>query len=111
MGIRTRIKRRLKKIRALFEMVAEEARHPGRPQPHMAARNPLWGGEPDQPPPNTPTSPTPAPTPDNPAPDDPDPFAPQPQAGDDDYWFLKDNEAEDGWRVTNPGQADPAEDE
>ena len=26
-------------------MVNEEAKHPGRPQPHMVARNPLWGGE------------------------------------------------------------------
>jgi hypothetical protein len=49
MGFRDRIKAKLKEkaqdMRALVRVVSEEAKHPGRPQPHMVARNPLWGGE------------------------------------------------------------------
>ena len=49
MGLRARIKAKIKEkikdARSLMAIVHEEANHPGRPQPHMAARNPLWGGE------------------------------------------------------------------
>ena len=49
MGIRSKIKSRLKnkleQLKVLAAVVQDEANHPGRPQPHMAARNPFWGGE------------------------------------------------------------------
>ena len=49
MGIRSKIKSRLKhkleQLKVLATVVHDEANHPGRPQPHMAARNPFWGGE------------------------------------------------------------------
>ena len=48
MGLRTRIKKlikeRIKGIQALAFLIHEEANYPGRPQPHMAARNPLYNG-------------------------------------------------------------------
>ncbi|MBM76364.1 MAG: hypothetical protein CMK59_13245 [Proteobacteria bacterium] len=48
MGIRSKIKSRLKEkleqIKVFVAVVQDEANHPGRPQPHMAAKNPLWGG-------------------------------------------------------------------
>ena len=49
MGIRSKIKSRLKQklgqLKVLAAVVQDEANHPGRPQPHMAARNPFWGGD------------------------------------------------------------------
>ena len=49
MGIRSKIKSKLKQKMEQFKVLAavvhDEANHPGRPQPHMAARNPFWGGE------------------------------------------------------------------
>ena len=49
MGIRSKIKSKLKhkieQLKTLAAVVHDEANHPGRPQPHMAARNPFWGGE------------------------------------------------------------------
>lgn len=103
----------MRKVRDLLKDVAEEANYPGRPQPHMAARNPLWGGEPDQPRPGTP-APKPTPQSSGPPSGAVDPFAQSPSSGretGDEYWFLKDNEEEDGWRETNPGKTDPAEDD
>ncbi|MEC7988206.1 MAG: hypothetical protein VX278_23770 [Myxococcota bacterium] len=48
MGLRTRIKNlikdRLKNVRALASVIHEEANYPGRPQPHVAAKNPLYNG-------------------------------------------------------------------
>ena len=37
-------KKALKKIRVLAEVIHEESKYPGRPQPHVVAKNPLWGG-------------------------------------------------------------------
>ncbi len=49
MGFRSRIKAKIKgaigNVDALAKVIHDEANHPGRPQPHMAAKNPLWGGE------------------------------------------------------------------
>ena len=48
MGLRSRLKNKIKGtlegVGALAKVIHDEANHPGRPQPHMAARNPLWGG-------------------------------------------------------------------
>ena len=44
MGIRSRIKGALKRVRVLTKVIHEESKYPGRPQPHMASKNPLWGG-------------------------------------------------------------------
>ena len=44
MGIRSRVKKTLEKIRVLAQVIHEESKYPGRPQPHVAAQNPLWGG-------------------------------------------------------------------
>ena len=49
MGFRSKLKAKIKaaigNADALAKVIHEEALHPGRPQPHMAAKNPLWGGE------------------------------------------------------------------
>ena len=48
MGIRSRLKSKVRaavgNLRAFGAVLNEEANHPGRPQPHMTARNPVWGG-------------------------------------------------------------------
>ena len=44
MGIRSRVKKTLQKIRVLARVIHDESKYPGRPQPHVAAQNPLWGG-------------------------------------------------------------------
>jgi hypothetical protein len=48
MGLRSKIKTKVKQIldqaQVVWAVVQDEANHPGRPQPHMAARNPFWGG-------------------------------------------------------------------
>lgn len=48
MGLRSRLKGKIKQtlegVGVLAKVIHDEANHPGRPQPHMAARNPLWGG-------------------------------------------------------------------
>lgn len=48
MGLRSRLKNKIKGtlegVGVLAKVIHDEANHPGRPQPHMAARNPLWGG-------------------------------------------------------------------
>lgn len=113
MGIRDRLKRRLKGARDLFKQVQEEANYPGRPQPHMAARNPLWGGAEDKPPEGvSPRAAVPEPAP-APAPKGVDPYASNNVAPEkeDEYWFLKDNTVEDGWRATNPGATSDEEGE
>lgn len=96
MGFRSRIKGRLKSavgnVKALAAVINEEANHPGRPSPHMAARNPMWGGE------DTPVSPE----------DETGQAAettaePQEKSSSDDgdFWFLNYDDV-DGWDVTNP---------
>ena len=44
MGIRSRVKKAFKRIRVLAQVIHEESKYPGRPQPHVVAKNPLWGG-------------------------------------------------------------------
>lgn len=91
------IKRRMEAVRDVVGAVQEEAKYPGRPQPHMAARNPLWGGESGA----APTEREPA------APPPIDPYA-SPTRGEEeapgggDFWFLE-GETE-GWEQTNPGK-------
>lgn len=98
MGIRDRIKRRLKGARDMFQRVQDEAGYPGRPQPHMAARNPLWGGTEDRPPEGvTPKTAVPS----SPPSSEVDPYA---SKDDGDFWFLKEGAVDDGWQVTNPGR-------
>lgn len=105
MGIRDRIKSRLKSgvsnIKALAAVIHDEANHPGRPSPHMAARNPMWGGETgaavaeDSPTQETSSSSTEPPI-EHPVPE-------ERRAPDgEEFWFLKDDDAE-GWSETNPG--------
>jgi len=100
MGIRARIKSKLKSAvqdaRALFTIVNEEAKHPGRPQPHMVARNPLWGGETGE------------------APDKVDvpPSEPRKEVNlkteskseeEPEMWYLRGDD--EGWSDPNPGQS------
>ena len=97
MGLRSKLKGRIKEglsnFKTLGKVIHEEAKHPGRPQPHMVARNPLWGGENstvheemeqkqqeiDHPIPEERRSPD-----------------------GEEFWFLKDNDGDD-WSATNPG--------
>ena len=103
MGLRSRLKNKIKGtlegVGALAKVIHDEANHPGRPQPHMAARNPLWGGgevereekaaqssaaEEEQLEDAPVTQPAQA----------------EPEA---DYWFLHDPDGEaDDWSKTNP---------
>lgn len=102
MGFRTRIKSKIKEalgdVRALFQMVNEEAKHPGRPQPHMVARNPLWGGEngpnPDKTevPQSQESSSAPAQKVEKPE-----------DEGEQDFWYLRGDD--EGWSDPNPGHS------
>ena len=103
MGLRSRLKNKIKGtlegVGALAKVIHDEANHPGRPQPHMAARNPRWGGgevereekaaqssaaEEEQLEDAPVTQPAEA----------------EPEA---DYWFLHDPDGEaDDWSKTNP---------
>ena len=96
MGFRSRLKGRLKSavgnVKALAAVINEEANHPGRPSPHMAARNPMWGGE------DTPVSSEDA------AADTAQPASEaqeKSKSEDGDFWFLNYDDV-DGWDVTNP---------
>lgn len=106
MGLRSRLKGKIKEtlegVGVLAKVIHDEANHPGRPQPHMAARNPLWGGgEVDDE--------------ENPDPPDSDDATKQSTTQDAeaesvsqpteevDYWFLNDEDGEgDDWSLTNP---------
>ena len=101
MGLRSRLKKKIKGtlegVGALAKVIHDEANHPGRPQPHMAARNPLWGGGeverteqiPVEDEDSQPTSTTESETSQS-----------EPEA---DYWFLHDPDGEaDDWSKTNP---------
>ena len=95
MGFRSKLKNRLKgaleNVKALSKLVSDEASHPGRPQPHMAARNPMWGGQDDAPKSSVEESePTPEESVDA---NDPEEEAP---------WYLK-YEDNEGWDDPNPG--------
>ena len=101
MGFRTRIKSKIKEtlgdVRALFKMVNEEAKHPGRPQPHMVARNPLWGGE---------SGPNPDKT-EVPQVEEPSAPVQKTEKGEEedeqDFWYLRGDD--EGWSDPNPGQS------
>jgi hypothetical protein len=101
MGLRNRLKGRIKEtlggVSALARIIHDEANHPGRPQPHMAARNPLWGGgEVDGPEVEESSESTPETTPSTTESD------PQ-ESEESDYWFLHDPDGEaDDWSLTNP---------
>ena len=96
MGFRDRIKEKLKErlqnIRALVNIIHDEAKHPGRPQPHMAARNPLYGGEEE--PPSQPNR-------DTEVPNDTSPTPRSSQSDDGDFWYLRGDD--EGWSDLNPG--------
>ena len=102
MGFRTRIKSKIKEalgdVRALFQMVNEEAKHPGRPQPHMVARNPLWGGE---------NGPNPDKTEVPNAEENPQESGAKPEKkqeeDEQDFWYLRGDD--EGWSDPNPGQS------
>lgn len=93
MGIRDRLKKRIGRVHEAVKNVREEASHPGRPQPHMAQRNPMWGGAKDEPPPGVESQSS-----------VPDPYAgaqDEEVDGEDEFWFLKEGDSE-GWDQTNP---------
>ena len=91
MGIRDRLKKRIGRVHEAVKTIREEASHPGRPQPHMAQRNPMWGGNPDEPPAGV-----------SPQSSVPDPYADtQEESESGDFWFLRDGDSE-GWDQTNP---------
>ena len=101
MGLRTRIKSKIKEalgdVRALFQMVNEEAKHPGRPQPHMVARNPLWGGE-SGPNPDKTEVPNVEKNPQESVVEDK-----SQEEGEQDFWYLRGDD--EGWSDPNPGQS------
>ena len=106
MGLRSRLKNKIKGtlegVGALAKVIHDEANHPGRPQPHMAARNPLWGGGEVERSETEDLSTSDADTQSNSTMADTtaQPVESEPEA---DYWFLHDPEGEaDDWSKTNP---------
>jgi len=101
MGFRTRIKSKIKEalgdVRALFHMVNEEAKHPGRPQPHMVARNPIWGGE------NGPNPDKTEVVENEQKPQEADKKNVKEESEDQDFWYLRGDD--EGWSDPNPGQS------
>lgn len=109
MGLRSRLKNKVKGaiegMGALAKVIHDEANHPGRPQPHMAARNPLWGGgevdRTDKE--DTEESASNALRDDGSQTDVAQSEAPSVEKEDVDYWFLNDEDGEgDDWSKTNP---------
>lgn len=107
MGLRSRLKGKIKDtvqgVGALARIIHDEANHPGRPQPHMAARNPLWGGGDvtdegiDET--NTPIDQTVSDAP----PVTPSEVVSTSNDTEDEYWFLHDPDGEvDDWSRTDP---------
>ena len=99
MGLRTRIKKliksRIKGIQALASLIHEEANYPGRPQPHVAARNPLYnGGDVEETPEDTVSSTMEEPSVKS--------KKPEIEEGNDDFWYLRGDD--EGWSDPNPGQ-------
>jgi len=112
-GLRSRLKNKIKGtlegVGALAKVIHDEANHPGRPQPHMAARNPLWGGGEVERADSTDT--------DSSTEDSSNSSTPEASSQVDntetnngeinneeaDYWFLHDPDGEaDDWSKTNP---------
>ena len=108
MGLRSRLKNKIKGtlegVGALAKVIHDEANHPGRPQPHMAARNPLWGGGEVE---RSDSTDTDSSTEDN---SDSSTAESSSQVENTetnneeaDYWFLHDPDGEaDDWSKTNP---------
>jgi hypothetical protein len=106
MGLRSRLKKKIKGtlegVGVLAKVIHDEANHPGRPQPHMAARNPLWGGgdvgrsETE----DSPISDSDAQVHSTTSDTTNQSVESEPEA---DYWFLHDPDGEaDDWSKTNP---------
>ena len=99
MGIRSTIKSKLKEsissIKTFGKVIHDEAKYPGRPQPHMVARNPLWGGE-DSPPAKDEHFDQAHQQIEHPIPEE------RKAPDGDEFWFLKDNDDGDDWTKTNP---------
>jgi hypothetical protein len=100
MGLRTQLKNKLKEtlqnIKSLSFLIHEESKYPGRPQPHMAARNPMWGGE-DSAPAEQEASKAAKEAAASEQPVD------TRDASGEEFWFLKYDDNE-GWDETNPGE-------
>ena len=106
MGLRSRLKGKIKEtlegVGVLAKVIHDEANHPGRPQPHMAARNPLWGGGEVGDAENPETSDSDDATVDSTAQAGKEEQGSQPTE-EVDYWFLNDEDGEgDDWSLTNP---------
>ena len=118
MGIRSRVKKALQKVRVLAQVIHEESKYPGRPQPHVAAKNPLWGGgdarddelkdtNSKQESPEGSSNIQNSEVKENPTPQ----YKKGPENNDSgslneegaDYWFLQYDDVE-GWNESNPGQ-------
>ena len=106
MGLRSRLKNKIKGtlegVGALAKVIHDEANHPGRPQPHMAARNPLWGGGEVERPETEDQSVS-----DSETQEDSTTLGTTNQSVESepeaDYWFLHDPDGEaDDWSKTNP---------
>lgn len=112
MGFRSRLKGKIKEtlqgVGALAKVIHDEANHPGRPQPHMAARNPLWGGgDPNQqedPPVSTEVDSTAQTSMETASVKEVTVKGSETEAPEEvDYWFLNDEDGEgDDWSKTNP---------
>ena len=106
MSLRSKIKQRIREtidnLGILAKVLHDESQYPGRPQPHMAARHPLWGGE-DSPPVGSSVGKTEQVTEqvqgmqDTPV---SSVHAGSSTGTKEEYWFLQD--AEDDWSRTNP---------
>ena len=95
MGLRTRIKQqikdRIKGIKALAFLIHEEANYPGRPQPHVAAKNPLYnGGDVEGASADSVVEETPKTEKENSI------------SEEGDFWYLRGDD--EGWSDPNPGQ-------
>ena len=105
-NIRNKFRNAVDGMKTLAKVIHDESKFPGRPQPHMAAKNPLWGGDHDK-------AETMEQGLEEERPDDvdskelPKPVEKAPDGGD--FWFLKDGDP-DGWLETNPGLIDEKED-
>jgi hypothetical protein len=106
MGLRSRLKGKIKEtlegVGVLAKVIHDEANHPGRPQPHMAARNPLWGGGEVDGEENLENSDSDEAVVQSTTQDaEAEPASPPTEEVD--YWFLNDEDGEgDDWSLTNP---------
>ena len=103
MGIRSKLKSKLRLVKenveALGKVIHDEAKHPGRPQPHMAARNPLWGGEDSREEASSLESNSSS---DESAALASNIIAPEQKEESEQFWFLEDDGQNDDWSKVNP---------